>query len=581
MWRCDIKAWSVLPVLAVFIVYGCSTKPVVKHRIDFDTFPAAVADRDHCPDQENMLVQAGEMLAAKDYTRALHLVATIIGTPCSRQNYSRALLIAGQVFAARNEDHQAFSFYREGLSQAGDSREAQLFFDYILDLTEQMPSGRIISMTDGTDDRQLTRKILYGAAVRKQALQDAAGAEELLQEMENRFPGTREVDAAASIPVQIQTPAFHNDRIGVLLPLSGFYEAAGERALNAIHMAVDQMNRSGKGNFTLLVEDSFSDPAAAAAAVESLEKKGAACIIGPMVTAEPAAEKAQKLGIPMITLTQAEGIPKIGEYVFRHFITPVSQAHTLVSHAMNELGYTRFAVLYPEDRYGERFRNAFLRAVDAHGGSVTKQAVYTPGQTDFTAQISSFISGFKKLDAQRNLVDLKPHEKKQKNRIYRAAVDFDAVFVPDTQDAAAMIARQFIFHGIRQAALLGPNIWNPQAFVQMEGLYPPQIVFPVDFFAEDAAEQVQQFVTAYTDAFGTAPGYFAAIAFDTARLVMHCLQQSGVTSKTGLIQVLKTVKYDSNITCPIAFDSNGECIKDLDLFQITGRKIMIYQACDK
>ena len=75
-------------------------------------------------------------------------------------------------------------------------------------------------------------------------------------------------------------------------------------------------------------------------------------IIGPMVTAEGIAPKAQELGIPIVTLTQKESIPQKGDYIFRNFITPVNQTRTLVAYGTRTLGIKRYAILYPSDKYG-------------------------------------------------------------------------------------------------------------------------------------------------------------------------------------------------------------------------------------
>jgi hypothetical protein len=50
--------------------------------------------------------------------------------------------------------------------------------------------------------------------------------------------------------------------------------------------------------------------------------------------------------------------------------------------------------------------------------------------------------------------------------------------------------------------------------------------------------------------FGALPDYFAAIAFDTANLVMHCLSRPEVTLKSQFVQTLKTLPHDNSVTSP-------------------------------
>ncbi len=148
-------------------------------------------------------------------------------------------------------------------------------------------------------------------------------------------------------------------------------------------------------------------------------------------------------------------------------------------------------------------------------------------------------------------------------------MNFDALFIPDSPLRAGQIAMQLKYHGFRDVVLLGTNIWNADTFFEAVGDYPPRTVFPVDFYADNPAEQVQGFVAAYEEMFGALPDYFAAIAFDTANLVMHCLSEPGLTSKSQFVQTLKTLRYDGGVTSPTSFDKTGECIKSLHLLGVT------------
>jgi ABC-type branched-subunit amino acid transport system substrate-binding protein len=148
------------------------------------------------------------------------------------------------------------------------------------------------------------------------------------------------------------------------------------------------------------------------------------------------------------------------------------------------------------------------------------------------------------LDIFRQFVDLEPGEQMEKNRIYQAKVDFDAVFIPDKPETAAQISLQLKYHGIREMMLLGTNIWNPKDLVRAggEGLHPA--VFPVDFNPDSPEKKVQEFVAGYEEAFGETPDYFAAIGFDTAMQVMDCLSDPGVTSRDSLKQALKEKTFE-------------------------------------
>ena len=78
----------------------------------------------------------------------------------------------------------------------------------------------------------------------------------------------------------------------------------------------------------VIVRD-VSDPSKVERAVDDLSTNSrVAAIIGPLVssTAVEAARDAQQRSIPIVTLTQKDGITGTGDFVFRKFLTPSAQA---------------------------------------------------------------------------------------------------------------------------------------------------------------------------------------------------------------------------------------------------------------
>ena len=112
--------------------------------------------------------------------------------------------------------------------------------------------------------------------------------------------------------------------IGCVLPLSGRNAAAGNKALDAIILASGVFDPIVKSPIKLIIEDSQSRPEIARAAVAKLAlEDGVICILGPIGADESldAAREAQRLKVPIMTLTRREGITDIGNYVFRSYLT--------------------------------------------------------------------------------------------------------------------------------------------------------------------------------------------------------------------------------------------------------------------
>ncbi len=180
--------------------------------------------------------------------------------------------------------------------------------------------------------------------------------------------------------------------IGCLLPLSGRYEAYGQRTLNGIQLALSKSAAAGVNpHIEITIKDTRSDPVVAVKAVDELYESGVAAIIGPIVTAESAARIAQEHRLPIITFTQKEHITEIGDFVFRNFFTPGMQVQAIVAHASRDLGARRFAILYPEEKYGRTFMNLFWDEVIRQGGKVVAVESYDVKTTDFSGPIKKLV----------------------------------------------------------------------------------------------------------------------------------------------------------------------------------------------
>jgi outer membrane PBP1 activator LpoA protein len=175
-------------------------------------------------------------------------------------------------------------------------------------------------------------------------------------------------------------------------------------------------------------------------------------VIGPVVTSEAVARESQKRKIPIITLTQKVRITEIGDYVFRNFLTPEMQVAAIVPFAIEQLGVERFAILYPDENYGNTFMRLFRDEVLDYGAEITAIESYQPDQTDFAGQISKL--------AKMDLEDWRSNMRHRRHKKDTVVVDFDAVFIPDSSEKAGLIAPQLAFYDIDDVLLLGTNLWH-------------------------------------------------------------------------------------------------------------------------
>ncbi|MEZ4355513.1 MAG: ABC transporter substrate-binding protein [Myxococcota bacterium] len=357
--------------------------------------------------------------------------------------------------------------------------------------------------------------------------------------------------------------------IGVLLPLSGEFAAFGEECLNGILLAAglfeadevaadptlvsprdayDVASSARPGaprDVRLVVRDTAGDPARAAAAVRELAgDRDVLAIVGPVFSAESmaAADAAEAAGVPLVTLSTREGVASGRAHVFRTRTTPSDEIEVLVAHAFDQLGAKRFAVLYPETRYGRGMRKLYWDAVSARGGKVVAASSYDPEETDFTEPIRDMI-GYRFLTAaeRKALRDreevvraarrLPPDEAaRAREEAYAALgpegdplppiVDFDALFVPDVAETIAMVAPGLAFNEVRGVRLLGSSDWLDEELLKVARHHVSGAIVSASFYAQHDIPFVADFVARFERTFVEAPGAYSAQAFDATNLVL-------------------------------------------------------------
>lgn len=394
----------------------------------------------------------------------------------------------------------------------------------------------------------------------------------------NRFPEHPYADLARQHIATLQSSTyFEAHRVGCLLPLSGQYETFGNRALQAIELALDEFGRHGgiEPPVELIVRDTGGDPEKARQAVAELNEKKVSAIIGPMITAPAAAEAAQNFGIPIITLTQKPGIVEIGDYVFRNFMTPEMQVKALIDYT-SMLGLHRFAVLYPDEAYGNTFLQLFRNKLQASNGMITVAEKYNPKSSDFSGPIKRIAAhrfsgirpqaGISGTPDQQNIDNAK--EKSESN------FDFDAIFIPDSPQKAGLIIPQLQFNDINNIYLLGTNLWHSKVLVDYARDQLRYAVIPDGFFAASLDPRVRRFVDQFAEIFERQPEFIEAVSYDTAMMVFDLISRPDIMNRESLRDALHTMPPYEGVTGKTKFSETGEAEKTLYLLKVEGKQFL-------
>jgi ABC-type branched-subunit amino acid transport system substrate-binding protein/outer membrane protein assembly factor BamD (BamD/ComL family) len=368
--------------------------------------------------------------------------------------------------------------------------------------------------------------------------------------------------------------------IGCLLPLSGPFGIYGQEVLNGILLGMYPPDEPVDTQCPeLIIKDSAGRVEEALAGLEELAgKEKVIVVIGPLASKPSlaAARRAQELGVPMVTLTQREGIAAEGDMVFRNFLTPSKEVSALLDRVMNEMAFNRFGILYPDNSYGQYFMNLFWEGVEERGGVITAVEVYPPDETDFADQIKKMVGLFYPRAGAGGEGGGKPaaHESlRGRSRNGEGAdpiVDFDAVFIPDNDQMIALVAPQFPFYSVFNVIFLGTSMWQSPRLIDLTGNYIQGAIFPSGFYEQSEESHVRAFVESYRAAYDSEPGTLAAYGHDTVMFIKDILKGSAVSTREDLRKELLKDRSFYGVTGKISFDAQGETLNEPLLLRVDG-----------
>ncbi|HEY8417355.1 MAG TPA: ABC transporter substrate-binding protein, partial [Limnochordales bacterium] len=186
-------------------------------------------------------------------------------------------------------------------------------------------------------------------------------------------------------------------KIGVLIPYSGELADYGQPLQRAAVLAASHVNEQGGllggRRLELVFADNATDPEAGAAeAARLVAEEGVAAVISlpSGVTIRAATEVTIPNQVVHVTLGTAPSISELDDdgYVFRIVPSDAHQARVL-ARVVRRFGYSRVAVLYVNNEYGNDFAQRFTEAFAEFEGEVAASAAFEPGRASYHDQLAA------------------------------------------------------------------------------------------------------------------------------------------------------------------------------------------------
>lgn len=340
-------------------------------------------------------------------------------------------------------------------------------------------------------------------------------------------------------------------KIGGIGPLSGPNSTYGISVKEGADLLAEEINAAGGINgkkVEFIFEDDQSDNTVAASAFNKLvDKDGVCAILGGVTsgTTLAIAPNSTNKKIPMITPTGTE--PTItnvgGDFMFRGCFVDSFQGEILAKYTKEKLEKTTAAVLYNSSSdYSKGIANAYKETLEKNGGQVLEFLSYgSDKETDFKAQLTKIKSA-----------------------------NPDVIILPDYYNVVGLIAKQARDMGIT-SQFLGGDGWESEELTKIGGTAVDGAIYINHYYAEDTDENVKNFVDSYTKKYNKTPDCFAALSYDTAKILVKAIEKANSTDGTAIRDALATMEIKS-VTGNIKFNEERSAVKSAAIIKINGDK---------
>lgn len=380
--------------------------------------------------------------------------------------------------------------------------------------------------------------------------------------------------------------------VGVVLPLSGTYEAYGQQLLRGLQDAL------AGSSIRLVIRDDQGDPLVAEAQVERLlyEERVVAVVGGVLHDeAQAVAAKADELGLPSISFSPTLTWVGESEWVFRAMLTNQAVAEALAEYVVVEKGFSAVAILHPDMPYGVEMRELFETAVMERGGEVRKVETYPHDATSFAEPIKKLVGRFeveKHPEYYQRLGEIRAQNldaRRRRNAIEKMRqslsplIDFDVIFLPDHWRNVSLVAPALAFedvvtswcddweiqkarkttgHRVRPVMLVGGNLWNHPELPIRGGKYLNCSVFVDGFFASSTRPATAEFVRTFHARHGKAPSMLEAYAAEAGAALRQVIEGRGPANRRQLRDALAEFEGEGPMG-PMWVNEKGEIQHEL------------------
>jgi len=346
-------------------------------------------------------------------------------------------------------------------------------------------------------------------------------------------------------------------KVGVVNPLTGGAAAYGARVINAIKIAVDEINGSGgidmngeKVLIEIISEDNEGVPSVSVAAMNKLVHRDKVSVaisgaITPVTMADMTVTREAKIpqlsaGASGIMLTQQGN-----EYIFRVTGSDRNFTSAIIKYLADNFDAEKIGILCEQGDYGEGGAELLTSNAEKLGLEVVAREIYQKGDKDFKAQLSRI-----KSKGAEALINWGLYSEAARIAIQKEEMDWE---VP----------------------IFGGSGYSNVILMDLAGDAIEGALFPTSFTNVDPRPEVQEFVKKYEEEFNDTPDLNSGHAYDCIYIIAEAVKRAKSLEPQDLRDAIAATKNFPGISGELTFDETGDCLKETLVVKITSGKHVV------
>lgn len=336
-------------------------------------------------------------------------------------------------------------------------------------------------------------------------------------------------------------------KVGGLLEMTGGSASFGISSKNGIDLAFQEINANGGvlggKKLELVIADTKSEASEATNGMQKLiSQDNVAAVIGPNQSSAVIAASAINNGAKVLDITPMGTNPditvdpssgKTRTYSYRACFIDPFQGTVMASFASKDLGVQKAAILIDNTSdYSKGLAKFFKENFEKNGGSVVIEEAFLQKDTDFKSTLT---------------------------KIKAANPDF--IYIPGYYQEVGLIVKQAREIGLN-VPMAGGDGWDSAKLPEIAGKEALNNTYFSSLYSPDDDSEInKKFVEEYQKAYNARPDVFAALAYDSAKLVANAIKEANSADPAKIAEAMAKTSGFKGVSGDVVFDESHNPVK--------------------